>query len=387
MSRISIVLALLVAPFAMPGTAAQCSSALAGAGTYGTSQGASGDAQYVVYMPQPATCFNGVVLLFAHGYIPVGAPTGAWLTQLQLPNGTNLPALVNGLGFGFAASSFSKDGLAVKQGVQDMKALAQLLPTLHLPSIKKMFITGASEGGLIAAKSVEGDSSYAGGVAVCGPIGSFRQQINYLGDARVLFDYFFPGVLGPQWTPQNITIPAELMLDWTTKYVPAIQNAVNKNPLATLQYLITSKISIGLNPANAADAITSALFYNVFATNDARATLGGNPYDNINRSYNGSFNDARLNASVARFGADSAALMEMANYETDGLLMNPLVTLHTTADPQVPFWHETLYREKVASRNRLSELNQIPVLAYGHCNISAADAELALAILLLKTGL
>src|SRR5262249_8488848 len=146
----------------------------------------------------------------------------------------------------------------------------------------------------------------------------------YLGDARVLFDYFFRGVLGTSWTAQNITIPAELMLDWTTKYVPAIRNAVNTKPLATFEFLRTSKIPIGLNPANAADAIVSALFYNVFATNDARTTLGGNPYDNIGRSYTGSFNDARLNASVARFGADSAALVEMAKYETDGLLINPL---------------------------------------------------------------
>jgi hypothetical protein len=386
MSRISIVLALVAASLVTAASAATCSSALAGSGAYGTAQGASGNAQYVVYMPQPASCFNGIVLLFAHGYVPVGAPAGAWLSQLQLPDGTSIPALVNGAGFGFAASSFSKDGLAVLQGIQDTKALVNVLHSLNVP-FAKVFIAGASEGGLITTKSVEADPSYAGGVAVCGPIGSFQQQINYLGDARVLFDYFFPGVLGARWTPQNITIPTELMLDWTSKYVPAIRNAVNANPLATLQFLIASKIPIGLNPANAADAITSALFYNVFATNDARATLGGNPYDNIGRSYTGSFHDAKLNASVPRFGADTAALVEMAKYETDGLLMNPLVTVHTLADPQVPFWHEPLYWQKVANRHQLSELNQIPVLAYGHCNISAADAQLALTILALKAGL
>jgi len=48
---------------------------------------------------------------------------------------------------------------------------------------------------------------------VCGPIGSFQQQIDYLGDARVLFDYFFPGVLGAAWTQSNITIPAELIAE------------------------------------------------------------------------------------------------------------------------------------------------------------------------------
>ena len=101
---------------------AQCSSTLAASGLYGPAQGASGVAQYAVFMPQPATCYNGNIILFAHGYVPVGSPSNAWLSQLALPDGTTLPALANRLGFGFAASSFSKDGLAILQGKRDTKA-------------------------------------------------------------------------------------------------------------------------------------------------------------------------------------------------------------------------------------------------------------------------
>ena len=383
MKKILLALTLLAALLSGV-AAAQCSSTLTASGAYGADDGASGNAQYVVYMPQPASCFNGTVILFAHGYIPVGAPAGTWLSQLQLPDGTSLPALVNGLGFGFAASSFSKDGLAIVQGIQDTKALINVITGLQI-TVGKVLLAGASEGGLVTAKSIESDSSYAGGLAVCGPIGSFQQQINYLGDARVLFDYFFPGVLGGAWTKNSITIPTELMADWTSKYDPAIRQAISKKPLAALQFLNVSQIPIGLNLANAGDAIVSALWYNVFATNDAIATLGGNPYGNIGHTYKGSLNDAKLNASVARFGEDSAAQTALTNYETDGLLGNPLVTLHTTADPQVPFWQETLYRTKVRSRNSLSDLNQVPVFAFGHCNVNATDAKLALALLLLKT--
>ena len=131
----------------------------------------------------------------------------------------------------------------------------------------------------------------------------------------------------------------------------------------------------------------SALWYNVFATNDAIATLGGNPYDNIGHMYEGSLNDSHLNASVARFAEDTSAQNQLANYETDGLLLNPLVTLHTTADPQVPFWQELVYWTKVESRHSLSDLNQIPVFAFGHCNVSASNAESALKLLLLKTDM
>ena len=381
MKRILIAVMLLTALVSRVAVA-QCSSAQ----RLGTYKGASGPAQYVVSMPYPAGCFNGTVILFAHGYIPVGSPVDAWLSQLQLPDGTSIPALVNGLGFGFAASSFSKEGLAILQGIQDTKALVNVLNGLGIfPT--KVLLVGASEGGLITTKSIESDSSYSGGLAVCGPIGSFQQQIDYLGDARVLFDYFFPGVLGAAWTQSNITIPAELIADWTTKYVPAIQQAISQKPFATLQFLSVSHIPIGLNLSNAGDAIVSALWYNVFATNDTIATLDGNPYDNIGHIYKGSLNDANLNASVARFAEDTSAQNQLANYETDGLLLNPLVTLHTTADPQVPFWQELVYWTKVESRHSLSDLNQIPVFAFGHCNVSASNAESALKLLLLKTDM
>ncbi|HEY6340333.1 MAG TPA: hypothetical protein VIY49_02480 [Bryobacteraceae bacterium] len=377
-------LKLIVLPILLPlCAAAQCSSNLVSSGSY---PGASGPAEHLVFMP-PSNCYNGAMILFAHEYVAPGSPANAWLSQLALPDGTSLPALVNGLGFGFAASSFSKEGLAILQGIQDTKTLTAIIAGQHIP-VQKYFITGASEGGLVTVKSIENDPSYAGGVAVCGPIGSFRSQINYFGDARVLFDYFFPGVLTTGTAVESaINIPSKLIDNWTSVYEPAVVEALNANPLATLQLLSTAKIPIGLSLSNATSAITGVLWYNVFATNDARSTLNGNPYDNIDRHYTGSFDDARLNALVARFAADSTALDNLNNYETTGLLENPLVTLHTIFDPIVPFWQETLYDAKVQDERDPQQLTQIPVLAYGHCNVTGLEAEAALATLLLKTGL
>ncbi len=384
MRKIALIFLLLSLPV---GLAAQCTSGPPSSGAYGPAQGASGAAQYVVFMPQPATCYNGDMILFAHGYIAPGSPPDAWLSQLALPDGTTLPGLLNSLGFGFAASSFSKDGLAIPQGIQDTKALTNVIPGLGIP-VRKYFVAGASEGAVVATKALEADPTYDGGVAVCGAIGSFREQINYFGDVRVLFDYFFPGVLATGTPGESaINIPAALIANWATVYEPAVRQAVNSNPLATLQLISTANIAIGLNFGNAADAITSALWYNVFATNDAMATLGGNPYDNIGRVYKGSLRDARLNAMVARFAANPAALISLAGYETSGLPRNPLVTLHTTADPVVPFRQETLYRAKVQAGNSLLELVQLPVFRYGHCNVNGTEAGTALLFLILKAGL
>jgi hypothetical protein len=254
--------------------AAQCSSGTPVSDIY---QGAAGPAQYLVVMPTPATCFNGDIILFAHGYVAPGSLPTTWLSQLALPDGTTVPQLVNSQGFGFAASSFSKDGLAILQGVQDTKALTNVVAGLGIQA-RKFFVTGVSEGGLIAAKMVEEDAAFSGGVAVCGPIGSFQKQINYFGDVRVLFDYFFPGVLTTGTPGESaINIPPALMSNWFSVYEPAVRHALSSNPLATLQLLSTAQIPIGFSLANVADAITGALWYNVFATNDAHATLGGNP--------------------------------------------------------------------------------------------------------------
>ena len=123
----------------------------------------------------PASTYNGNVILFAHGYIAQGAPEPAtWLSQLVLPDGTALPTLLNDKGFGFAASSFSTDGLAVLPGIQDTKALKNVIRGMNIP-VSRYFVTGASEGGLVATKSIEEDpGSYAGALLCADPSAAFK---------------------------------------------------------------------------------------------------------------------------------------------------------------------------------------------------------------------
>ncbi|HMF02987.1 MAG TPA: hypothetical protein VKK06_24075, partial [Terriglobia bacterium] len=71
-------------------------------------------------------------------------------------------------------------------------------------------------------------------------------------------------------------------------------------------------------------------------------------------------------------------------YETTGILHDPLVTLHTTADPIVPFRQELLYAAKVQANNSSAELTEIPAPAYGHCNVTTAQVSSALLLMLLK---
>ena len=330
-------------------------------------------AYYRICMPSGE--WNGNLVIYAHGYVAFNKPITIPEDQLQLPGGTSLPELINSLGFAFATTSYRMNGLAIKTGVTDLVELADVFSATHsVPTYT--LVTGVSEGGLITTLAIEQRPDvFDGGLATCGPIGDFSQQINYFGDFRVLFDYFFPGLI----PGSPISIPLSLINDWPHYYTTTIQpiifaptNAVTLNQLLAVSHApyVTGLIT------TVDTSINDALSYNVLATNDAVEKLGGQPFDNHNRVYAGSANDARLNLLVERFTADAAALNEVnLNYQTTGLLTVPLVTLHTTLDQQVPYWHEQLYRGKVIRNDSLAfHQARVGENLYGHCNFSSNDA-------------
>jgi pimeloyl-ACP methyl ester carboxylesterase len=321
----------------------------------------------------PGTAWNGQLVVFAPGYTPPQLPLGFY--QLTTPDGASLPALVQSLGFAFATTTYRKNGLAILAGAADIQELVAAFPLAQRGLPTRTHITGVSEGGLVATLLAERTQGvFSSALAACAPIGSFRQQINYLGDFRALFDYYFPGVL--PGSPVSMD-PAAAAL-WTSSYVPAIRNAFLASPGKALELMRVSRAAY--DPANlltVIQAATSILQYNVLGLPDAIATLGGNPYGNRGRWYFGSSNDLRLNLLVKRYDAAPAAVAAMRAYETNGDLAIPLVTLHTTADEIAPFAHELLYLPKVDVTAR-GRFVPIPVARYGHCNFTATEVGLSL---------
>ena len=148
---------------------------------------------YRICMP-PAAAYNGNLIIWAHGFQDAGVPVGIPEDQLCF-GGVCLPQLITQLGFAFATNSYSKTGLAVVQGQADILDLVQIF-SAQKGRPNKVYLIGASEGGLITALSLEQRPDvFSGGVAACGPVGNFPFQINYFGDARATFEYFFPGVI------------------------------------------------------------------------------------------------------------------------------------------------------------------------------------------------
>lgn len=334
-------------------------------------------AKYCITLPPPAPYgfYNGDLVIFAHGYVSVTDPIDIPWSQMTFSNGQGgiitLPQLVNSMGYGFATTSYSVNGLAVKQGLADILDLINVY-TAKVGKPVHVYLVGASEGGLITTLAIEKyPAAFSGGMELCGPVYSFTGQVNYWGDFRVVFDYLMDT---PDFNvlPGNaVNIPQALMTKWSSVYVPRIESTMLGNLLGVQQLLSVTQAPI--DPLNVqfttGETSLGILWYNAFATNDAIDKLGGQPFDNRDRQYSGSLNDTLLNAGVKRFKANAAALQEIAaNYETSGVLARPLVAMHTTGDPIVPFWQMTkYYTDKVLAANQFSPFFQIPVNRYGHC--------------------
>jgi pimeloyl-ACP methyl ester carboxylesterase len=338
---------------------------------------------YRICMPPPGE-YNGRLVVWAHGFQDAGTPIGIPEDQLCLSDFC-IPDLVNGLGFAFATSSYSKSGLAVLQGKNDVLDLVRIFAeTKGRP--QKVYLIGASDGGLIATLAVEQRPDvFSAGVAACGPIGDFPYQINYFGDARVTFDYFFPGLIpGRPFEPDDGLISV-----WKNFYQstvrPFVFDPANRHKLD--QWVKVARLPFDADDylTTVEQSVSDVLRYAVVNLKDASTTLGGFPFDNRKRLYLGSDNDILLNILVTRVAARPAAVIAMnTSYRTTGVLRRPLITLHTLRDQQVPYAHELLYALKtLASGSLFTRHLNIPVDRFGHCNFTEEEALLAFGTMLL----
>jgi hypothetical protein len=374
-------------------------------GIYGSTPDGS---NFCLWLPTPA--YEGDLLIFAHGYVDPLTPNGEipW-DQLALTT-PSLPVIVTSqLHTAFAITSYAHNGLAVVEGVTAVTQLATALKMSVSPKINNIYLVGASEGGLVTTQAIELNPGgiFSGGVTTCGPTGDFKAQVNYWGDFRVVFDYFFQGLrtklADPVWI-QNSTRANWGVLNPTTPtpLQPEIIAALAASPAATTALLSVSKAPF--DPAVAATipmTVLGILDYNVRATNQARNELSadltldgstnkGNPFGNNGRIYSGAgvVTDALMNEWIQandEFTADPNALVAIqAAYQTTGKIKAPLVAMHTIGDPIVPFWHATMYQKKIWAALNGSKFFNIPISRYGHCAFTAKEAVFAYMVMVKK---
>jgi pimeloyl-ACP methyl ester carboxylesterase len=346
-----------------------------------------GDQSILICVPpglpgDPLANWNGQLVVYAHGYVPEQIELALPVVELGL-----FPGMIDTLllqGYAFATTSYSKNGYAVEAARKDLNELVRHFKTRVLPNaglLDQTLIVGASEGGLITAMMVEKHPDiYAGGLAMCGPIGGMPAQAKYLLDFRVLFDAFFATYFGFG----AVDIPDDEYLNWPSHEfgIPlALQNA----PVATQQlFAVTGAPFDPYDLSTIGETTVRVLYYSIWGTSDMLATAGGIPYDNQDTVYTGSLNDPALNAVVERIDSDGRARAFVRRaYAPTGALERPLVALHTTLDPVVPYQHQLDYGALAGPTGLFLPLT---VPRYGHCTFLPDEVLGAFGALQLAVG-
>lgn len=304
--------------------------------------------------------WNGDLVVYAHGIVDPALP-------VTLPSAQdNFTAVRDALlerGFAVASSSFSDNGFVLKDAVQRTHQLTGLF-TSRVASPRRVLLSGHSLGSIAALQLAEVyPGQYDGALVMCGFVGGTPREIDYVATARLVFDYYFPGVI-----PGTVFAVPD-----SADYRPgtALFNAVRDSlvagfapPFKTLQFASAA----GLPGSGALELVSSALNvlgFNLRYTPDLlQRTHGHIPFDNQDVIYA----DAALDAGIQRWSGDPDALQYVAqHYTPTGALRVPVQTLHSDRDPVVPAWHEVLYAQRALDQGAADLLEQTIVAAHGHC--------------------
>jgi len=319
--------------------------------------------------------WNGELVLYAHGFRGTGL-------ELTVSNPRIRQFLVTH-GYAWGASSYSKNGYDVKQGVKDTHSLGELFNSL-VGHPSRTWITGHSMGGHIVGVAIEQyPSAYVGALPMCGVMGD-----------NELFDYFLDYNLVAE-ALAGVQAQFPFPVDYATSVVPVVQAALGApfplalNTQGQALFGVTQNISGGPRPSFATSFFVWANFlFTVGVTGGDIGVAPGNVQDNSNTIYqidsDPALSDAEiaLNAAVLRVSADPQGRHPngLSNIPPiSGQLPIPVVSLHTIGDLFVPFSMEQIYARRAAAQGAGDRLVTRAFRDHNHCGFAVPEEERAFA--------
>lgn len=358
--------------------------ALAGAPQADRWWGTLGKAGYRIEVPQN---WNGMLVMYAHGYAGTGA-------ALSVQN----PALRRHLleqGYAWAASSYSTNYYDVRAGVEDTNALALAFNRIAqengrpLTTPTKTYLIGVSMGGHVTAAAIDAEAmqtanhkvSYDGAVPMCG----------VLGDTR-LYDHLAAYQVAAQ---QLAGLPATSwpVANWT-EILPSVRSALFTSfPGATTAQgekykAIVRNLSGGKRPIFDEGFAHAGLHATVWGTfgrdgkilgilNEDGVSTEGIVYqlddDPALSAEEQAFNAAAFRVKAApdanRLRRDGLRWVP----KTNGNFRIPVVTIHTLGDLYVPFGMEQIFKRRADEQGSSAWLVQRAIRSPGHCDFTVAE--------------
>lgn len=317
----------------------------------GTLKGAS----YRIDMPAK---WNGVLLIYYHGYSehPV-------VFEKDKPN--DMAQGFASAGFAMAQSGYSETGFAVEHALPETEALRRYTIAKY-GQPKETYVLGHSMGGELTMATMEGSPNrYDGALALCGLLEPSTWAIRRGGAMLAAFHYYYPGLL-----PGPAGIPGSTALD--DALVDKVLKALPSNPTGLVEMMALGHFK---TQADLADGVV----FGSFIQRDLEQRLGSSAMDNMNTIYAGGPDDNALNDGVKRYAASAAALAYLKTWYTPtGVLLKPMLAVHTTYDPIIPADSVSVYADLVERNGSGANFVQQYVKEDGHCHIDGAETMSAL---------
>ena len=331
-----------------------------------------GENLYAILVPDN---WNGELVVYAHGFVDSGEP-------LVLPEKDNAPEIrdrIVEMGFAWAYCSFRENGLAVKDGTWATRQLQYLFVSSVKTKPSYTWLMGNSLGGLIGVELTETHArDYDGIVTLNGMVGGTKAELDYVAHVRVLFDFFYPGVL----PGTVIDVPEDF--DIYTDVIMPVIGAVTADPtgLGAISRIKQAPLP-GRDGNELVESLVTALAFNFRGFHDVlERTNGACPVDNFDTEYVAAGPGllppdllAMINAYVQRYDRTipTDGLFDRY-YEPSGELTVPMIAVHNRFDPVVPLFHEDLYAAKVAAAGYGHNLELRVMERYAHTDFPANEA-------------
>jgi len=320
-----------------------------------TEFGKLGGAEYRIDVPAN---WNHGLVVYCHGYDQHAGGVG-YDERKPLP--PELAVFVKN-GYALAQSGYSAGGWAVEQAMADIEALRKHFVDQY-GQPKETYITGHSLGGLLTVAMIERyPDIYLAGLDLCGVVTSAPDVFTRAFDARVVFDYYFPGVL-----PSPVKVPKEYQLT----------DQISKHVFDRLQAKPASAAILRrMHGIHNNQDLAGTIVFITYMLKDIEERAKGNPVDNRNTVYTGTPDDNALNDGVKRYAADPGALSYLQRYVTlTGHLTRPVLAIHTTYDPLVPAAIPNEYSRLTREAGAGDFFVQRYVKHDGHCHITPEETE------------
>lgn len=332
--------------------------------------------------------WNGELVMWTHGFR--GSGTDLYFNPEEVPFREYL--LENG--YAWAASTYSKNDYAVGTAVVDTLRLARYFgrKVADQPA-SRVYISGASMGGHIAAAAIERNPFfYDGAMPVCGVLGDY-ELFDFFLDFNVAASQIALGASEFPNTPDYAVSTAQDIKAALESVPGGWPVALNEKGEALKQ--LTELRSGGDRP----NFDEAWFFWNSFPEFGSSIPgnflfdLGGGDgsvgeetkvaVTNTDVYYEtdlvpGPSNaiEEDLNANVARVSLDRGARIngrQSASPQLMGRLNVPVLTMHNLGDLFVPFHMETHYEQTVAARGRSHLLVQRAIRGSNHCGFTTAE--------------